>query len=57
MPAKKMKSIARNRRSAYESMRSNGMSKSKAAAIANAGKTRQGRRAMARKAAKTRRTR
>lgn len=56
MPAKKMKSIAANRRGAYESMRASGMSKSKAAAIANAGKTRQGRKAMGKKAAKSRKS-
>jgi hypothetical protein len=54
MPAKKMKSIAANRRGAYESMRASGMSKGKAAAIANAGKTKAGRKAMGKKAAKSR---
>lgn len=39
---------------AYEAMRSHGMSKSMAAAIANKGKTKGGRSAMARKAARTR---
>jgi hypothetical protein len=56
MPASKLKSIAANRRGAYESMRGHGLSKSMAAAIANAGKTKAGRSRMAKKAAKTRKS-
>jgi hypothetical protein len=54
MPRGRLRSIARKRRHAYESMRAKGMAKSKAAAIANKGRTRAGRQAMARKAARTR---
>ena len=57
MPAKRMRSIAKGRRHAYERMRSKGMSKSKAAKIANTGKTKAGRTRMAKKAARTRRRR
>lgn len=56
MPAKKMRSIAKNRRGAYESMRESGMSKEKAAKIANAGKTKEGRKKMAKKAARSRKS-
>lgn len=54
MPAKKMRSIAKNRRGAYEAMRKRGMSKTLAAKIANAGKTKAGRSRMAKKAARSR---
>lgn len=54
MPGKRMASITPGRRHAYESMRARGMSKKKAARIANAGKTRVGRSRMAKKAARTR---
>ena len=49
--------IPRSRSHAYEGMRRKGMSKTKAAKIAHAGVTRQGRHQMARKAARTRRMR
>lgn len=45
------------RTSAYEAIKSGGMSKSAAAAIANAGRTKAGRSRMAKKAAATRRKR
>lgn len=54
MPGKRMRSIAKNRRSAYEGMRAGGLSKGSAARIANAGKTKTARKKMARKAARTR---
>jgi len=54
MPGKRLNSIAKNRRHAYESMKKSGMPKSMAAKIANKGKTKSGRSAMARKAARTR---
>lgn len=54
MPNKRMNSIAKGRRHAYEGMKKAGMSKSSAAAIANAGKTKAGRSRMAKKAARTR---
>jgi hypothetical protein len=54
MPANRLRSITPKRRHAYESMKGSGMSKQKAARIANAGKTKAGRSAMARKAARTR---
>lgn len=57
MPGKRMKSIAKNRRSTYESMKKRGFSKTKAAKIANAGKTKKGRSRMAKKAARTRKKR
>jgi hypothetical protein len=49
--------VARSRHRAYRALRKKGASKSKAARIANAGRTRAGRQAMARKAAATRRRR
>lgn len=57
MPGNRLKSITPGRRHAYESMKASGMSKTKAAKIANAGKTKAGRSAMARKAARTRKRR
>ena len=54
MPKNRLASITPGRRHAYESMKMSGMSKSKAAKIANAGKTHAGRSRMARKAARTR---
>lgn len=54
MPGKRLNSITKGRRHVYERLKSKGMSKQKAARIANAGKTRAGRSAMARKAARTR---
>lgn len=54
MPKGRLRSITKGRRSAYESMRGSGMSKGKAARIANAGKTKASRSRMAKKAAKTR---
>ena len=56
MPGKRLKTIAANRRKAYEAMKGT-MPKTMAARIANAGKTKAGRSAMARKAARTRRAR
>lgn len=49
--------VARSRHKAYRALRKQGMSKSKAARISNAGVTKAGRSAMARKAAATRRRR
>jgi hypothetical protein len=57
MPGKRLKSITKKRRPAYEAMKKAGLSKSSAARIANAGKTKKGRKAMARKAARTRKRR
>ena len=54
MPAGRLRSIAKNRRKAYEALRKKGISKQIAAMIANAGKTKKGRSAMAKKAARTR---
>lgn len=54
MPGHKHRGITPGRRHAYESMRAKGMSKGKAARIANAGKTRAGRSAMARKGGRRR---
>ena len=54
MPGERLKSITPKRRAAYESMKHSGLPKSTAAAIANKGKTKAGRKAMARKAARTR---
>jgi hypothetical protein len=56
MPGNRLRSIAPNRRHVYERLKGV-LGKSAAAAIANAGRTRAGRRAMARKAARTRRRR
>lgn len=49
--------VPATRWNAYNHLRAKGMSKSKAAAIANAGRSKSGRRAMARKGARTRRAR
>lgn len=49
--------VFRSRHDTYRALRRRGASKSKAARIANEGKTRAGRSAMARKAAKTRKRR
>ena len=57
MPGKRLKSITPGRRAVYEALKQHGLSKTRAAKIANAGKTRKGRSAMARKAARTRRHR
>jgi hypothetical protein len=46
--------VTASRQHAYASMRSHGVAKTKAAKIANAGRTKAGRVAMARKAARTR---
>lgn len=54
MPKGKFRSIAKGRRKAYEDLKAGGLSKSSAAKIANAGKTKAGRSKMAKKAAKTR---
>lgn len=54
MPGNRLKSIAKGRRGVYEKLKKKGFSKGKAAAIANAGKTKGGRSAMSKKAAKTR---
>lgn len=47
--------ITPGRTAVYEALRGNGMTKKSAARIANAGKTKAGRKAMARKAARHRR--
>ena len=52
---KKYRSIASNRIDVYKALKRQGKSKRVAAKIANAGKTKAGRKAMARKAAATRR--
>lgn len=49
--------VARSRHSAYRALRRKGKSKSVAAAISNAGRTKAGRKRMAAKAARTRRSR
>jgi hypothetical protein len=49
--------VYRSRHDTYRALRKKGASKSKAARIANAGRTRAQRSAMARKAARTRKTR
>lgn len=54
MPNKRMDSIAKSRRPVYEKLKGR-LGKSVAAAIANKGKTRAGRSAMAKKGARTRR--
>lgn len=51
---KKATGITKGRTKAYEAMKDSGMSKKSAARIANAGKTKAGRSAMAKKAARTR---
>jgi hypothetical protein len=50
MPGNKLKSVAKGRRGVYEALRGKGFTKGKSAKIANAGKTKAGRKAMARKA-------
>lgn len=57
MPGKRLRSITPGRRSVYEALKKHGLSKTRAAKIANAGKTRKGRSAMGRKAARTRKRR
>lgn len=52
--ASKKRGITAGRVDAYEALREQGMSKKKAAKIANAGKTKAGRSKMAKKAARTR---
>jgi uncharacterized protein (DUF302 family) len=54
MPGARLNSIAPNRRDVYEALKKRGMTKTRAAKIANAGKTKAGRSAMARKGAKRR---
>lgn len=49
--------VYRNRQDVYRALRRKGMSKSKAARIANAGETKVGRSRMAKKAARTRKAR
>lgn len=49
--------VVRSRHNVYRALRRQGASKSKAARIANAGRTRLGRSSMAKKAARTRRRR
>jgi len=46
--------VTKSRQSAYKALRAEGNSKSKSAAIANEGVTKTGRKAMAKKAARTR---
>lgn len=57
MPGNRLRSITPGRRPVYEALRRQGMRKSVAAAIANAGKTKAGRSKMAKKAARSRRKR
>jgi hypothetical protein len=57
VPGNRLKSITKGRRGVYEALKKHGMSKTRAAKIANAGKTRAGRSRMARKAARTRKRR
>lgn len=57
MPGNRLRSIAKSRRKVYERLKGKGMPKSIAAAIANAGKSKSGRSAMAKKAARTRKRR
>jgi uncharacterized protein (DUF302 family) len=57
MPGKKARGITKGRVPVYEALRDAGMSKKSAARIANAGKTKAGRKAMSRKAARTRKGR
>jgi hypothetical protein len=57
MPGKRMNSIAKGRRAVYEALRSHGHTKQSAAKIANAGKTKAGRKVMAKKGAATRKGR
>jgi hypothetical protein len=56
MPGNRLKSIAANRRHVYEKLKGK-LGKRSAARISNAGKTRNGRSQMARKAARTRKAR
>ena len=49
--------VARTRQDVYRALRKSGASKAKAAAVANAGVSKAGRKTMARKAAATRRRR
>lgn len=55
MPGRKHGNIPANRRRTYEALRRRGFSKERAAKIAWAGRAKQGRKRMARKAARTRR--
>ena len=57
VPGKRLRSITPGRRNVYEALKRSGLSKTRAAKIANKGKTRKGRSAMARKAARTRKRR
>jgi hypothetical protein len=57
VPGKRLKSITPGRRKVYERLKKSGMPKSRAAKIANAGKTRAGRSRMAKKAARSRKRR
>jgi transposase len=54
MPGKRLASITPGRRRVYEALKRQGMSKERAAKIANAGKTASGRRALSRNAARRR---
>lgn len=54
MPGKRTRGITPGRVDVYEKLKAKGMSKRKAARIANAGKTKTGRSRMAKKAARTR---
>jgi hypothetical protein len=54
MPANRMRAIAKNRRHVYHRLRAEGKSKRSSARLSNAGRTKAGRRRMARKAARTR---
>jgi hypothetical protein len=56
MPGNRLRSIAAGRRDVYEALKGK-LGKTRAAKIANAGKTSSGRKAMARKAARTRKRR
>lgn len=57
MPGHRHGNIPLSRSRVYEALRREGMPKSRAAKIANAGVTRAGRKRMARKAARTRKAR
>ena len=57
MPGKRLRSITPGRRNVYEALKRSGLSKTRAAKIANAGKTARGRSRMARKASRTRKRR
>lgn len=56
MPGNRLRSIAAGRRDVYEALKGR-MGKTRAAKIANAGKTKTGRSTMAKKAARTRKAR